>query len=83
MTSVAHELASENPQHANYDSAAPGLACFRKEMAYRFCQAHGRRQRLVSATRLGIAPMPATCVAPPGAEPIKSFSSASLQAVTA
>ena len=31
-----------------------GLACFRKRMGYRFCEAFGRRQRLVSAARLGI-----------------------------
>jgi lipoate-protein ligase B len=30
-----------------------GLACFRKRMAYRFAQALGRRQRLVSLQRLG------------------------------
>jgi lipoyl(octanoyl) transferase len=72
MTSIAHELGA---------ARAPGIACFRKEMAYRFCEAHGRRQRLVSAARLGIAPMPAVCAAPTGAEPIKSFASAELQAV--
>ena len=44
MTSLAVELAD----------AAPSVACFRKQVAYRFCQAHGRRQRLVSAQRLGI-----------------------------
>lgn len=74
MTSIAHELGA---------ARAPGLACFRKEMAYRFCKAHGKRQRLVSAVRLGIEQMPATCAAPAGAEPIKSFSFASLQAVGA
>jgi lipoyl(octanoyl) transferase len=74
MTSIAHELGAAH---------APGLSCFRKEMAYRFCEAHGRRQRLVSSARLGIAPMPAICAAPTGAEPIKSFAPASLQAVTA
>jgi len=31
-----------------------GLACFRKRMAYAFCEAHGARQRLVSRARLGI-----------------------------
>ena len=45
MTSIAHELGA---------ARAPGLACFRREMAYRFCRAHGRRQRLVSAARLHI-----------------------------
>jgi len=60
MTSVARELGVSNPRHANCDSAAfevneaPGVACFRKRMAHAFCQAHGRRQRLVSPGRLGI-----------------------------
>jgi lipoyl(octanoyl) transferase len=60
MTSVLDELATSNPRHADYDSAAldvneaPGVACFRKRMAHAFCQAHGRRQRLVSPRRLGI-----------------------------
>ena len=44
MTSVAQEGSPE------------GLPCFRKRIAYRFTQAFGRRQRLVSAARLGIAP---------------------------
>ena len=65
MTSIAAELGV---------SAAPGVACFRKEIAYRFCEAHGRRQRLVSATRLGIATTNARSGAPAGAEPIKSRS---------
>jgi lipoyl(octanoyl) transferase len=45
MTSVAAE------------SAAPGpfLPCFRKRMAWRFAQAHGARQRLVSRARLEAA----------------------------
>ena len=46
MTSVAAELGA---------ARAPSLACFRKEMAYRFCQAHGRRARLRTPSRLGIA----------------------------
>jgi lipoyl(octanoyl) transferase len=74
MTSIAQELGA---------ARAPGLSCFRKEMAYRFCEAHGRRQRLVSAARLGIAQMPATCGAPTGAEPIKSISSGVRQVVPA
>ena len=40
MTSVAREGSPE------------GVACFRKRMAYRFTQAFGRRQRLISAARL-------------------------------
>jgi lipoyl(octanoyl) transferase len=31
-----------------------GLACFRKRAAYRFCEAFGRRQRLVTPQRLGL-----------------------------
>jgi lipoyl(octanoyl) transferase len=45
MTSLADELPADR---------AAGIACFRKEVAYRFCQAHGRRQRLVTPRRLGI-----------------------------
>jgi lipoyl(octanoyl) transferase len=39
------------------EGIAEGLACFRKRMGYRFCEAFGRRQRLVSAARLGIEPL--------------------------
>lgn len=46
MTSVARELGPRR---------AAGVACFRRRVAYQFCQAHGRRQRLVSPRRLGIA----------------------------
>ncbi|HST34901.1 MAG TPA: lipoyl(octanoyl) transferase LipB [Solirubrobacteraceae bacterium] len=81
MTSIQQELACA-PLRGSA-ARAPGLACFRKEMAYRFCEAHRKRQRLVSAARLGIAQLPAICAAPTGAKPIKSFSSASLQAVSA
>jgi lipoate-protein ligase B len=31
-----------------------GLACFRRRMAYRFCEAFGLRQRLVTPQRLGV-----------------------------
>jgi lipoyl(octanoyl) transferase len=60
MTSIVAELATSNPRHADYDSAAldvneaPGVACFRKRMAHTFCEVHARRQRLVSPRRLGI-----------------------------
>jgi lipoyl(octanoyl) transferase len=74
MTSIAHELDTAH---------APGLPCFRKEMAYRFCQAHGRRQRLVSARRLGIDTARTVRAAPIRAEPSKSIASPSLQAVGA
>jgi hypothetical protein len=42
MTSVAAEAAD----------AGPHLACFRKRVAWRFAEAHGSRQRLVSRARL-------------------------------
>jgi len=60
MTSIVCELGLSNPRSANYDfaaldvSEAPGLACFRKRMAHAFCEAHSRRQRLVSPRRLEI-----------------------------
>jgi lipoate-protein ligase B len=51
MTSIAAELGA---------AGAPGVACFRKEIAYRFSDAHGRRARLVSPRALGIdAPLAA------------------------
>jgi lipoyl(octanoyl) transferase len=78
MTSIAREqepAADPNPRHEDYDSAAPdllrapGVACFRKRVAHAFCEAHSRRQRLVSPRRLGIeaplAPAPARRVAVP------------------
>ncbi|MFI5009783.1 MAG: lipoyl(octanoyl) transferase LipB [Solirubrobacterales bacterium] len=43
MTSIARELAPER---------GTGVGCFRKRVAFQFCQAHGRRQRLVSPRRL-------------------------------
>jgi lipoate-protein ligase B len=45
MTSLAQELAPER---------STGLPCVRRRVAFHFCQAHGRRQRLVSPRRLGI-----------------------------
>jgi lipoyl(octanoyl) transferase len=44
MTSVAHESTGE----------CEALRCFRKRIAHALCQAHGKRQRLVSPARLGI-----------------------------
>ncbi|MGO9319591.1 MAG: lipoyl(octanoyl) transferase LipB [Solirubrobacteraceae bacterium] len=63
MTSLARELAAGGAQAppgaaATFDcwpiSDRSALACMRKRIAYSFCQAHGRRQRLVSPARLGI-----------------------------
>jgi lipoyl(octanoyl) transferase len=71
MTSLARELGASNPKQADYDFAAetPGVACFRKRMAHAFCEAHSRRQRLVSPRRLGIeaplAPAPTRRLAVP------------------
>ena len=36
------------------EGVAEGIACFRKRVGHRFSEAFGRRQRLVSAARLGI-----------------------------
>jgi lipoyl(octanoyl) transferase len=73
MTSLAVELGAD----------APGVACFRKEIAYRFCEAHGRRQRLVSPQRLGVTTTDTRGGAPSGAEPIESRSVAPTEAVLA
>ncbi|HEY3865097.1 MAG TPA: lipoyl(octanoyl) transferase LipB [Solirubrobacteraceae bacterium] len=60
MTSIAHEAPSGSPV---------GLPCFRRRMAHAFCEAHSRRQRLVSPRRLGIeaplAPAPTRRMAVP------------------
>ncbi len=74
MTSISAELGA---------ARAPGLACFRKEMAYRFARAHGRRQRLVSARRLGIDVAHAESGAPAGAQPIKTIHRDTAEAVPA
>jgi lipoyl(octanoyl) transferase len=72
MTSIVAELGA---------AKAPGLACFRKEMAYRFCLAHGRRQRLVSPQRLDIAAALSPRGRPPEAQPINSLAAAEPRAV--
>jgi lipoyl(octanoyl) transferase len=46
MTSLAREQAP---------APATGMACVRRRVAYRFAEAHGLRQRLVTPARLGIA----------------------------
>jgi lipoate-protein ligase B len=45
MTSIAREAPSDT---------SAGLPCFRRRIAHAFCEAHDRRQRLVSPRRLGI-----------------------------
>ncbi|HUN79515.1 MAG TPA: lipoyl(octanoyl) transferase LipB [Solirubrobacteraceae bacterium] len=46
MTSIAFERGTAD------------IGCFRRRMAHAFCAIHGRRQRIVSASRLGIADTP-------------------------
>ncbi len=74
MTSIARELAP---------GRSSGLACARRRMAFHFCQAHDRRQRLVSPWRLGIDAANAASEAPAGAMPIEVISSAPVAAVPA
>jgi len=55
MTSIARESAGAGSALAA--GRAPGersLTCFRRRIAHSFCEAHSRRQRLVSPRRLGI-----------------------------
>jgi lipoyl(octanoyl) transferase len=52
MTSLACEVAG-GPAPIPTGCQQPP-SCFRKRVAFSFCQAHGRRQRLVSPQRLGI-----------------------------
>jgi lipoyl(octanoyl) transferase len=65
MTSIANELSAHR---------AVGLACFRKEVAYRFCQAHGKRQRLVTPRRLGIDCAKTAGPAPAASTPAQAVS---------
>jgi lipoyl(octanoyl) transferase len=53
----AHAAAGGGPGEAEF------LRCFRRRMAFRFAEAHGRRQRLVSPTRLEAAVAPVASVA--------------------
>jgi lipoyl(octanoyl) transferase len=80
--------AAPAPDSSAPDAAAgacsPELSCFRKEMAHRFCQAHGRRQRLVTPSLLGIAGH-AACTAglATGRAPIKTVQPAAVRPVLA
>jgi lipoyl(octanoyl) transferase len=51
MTSIAAEL-ERGDREATCTRTT--LSCFRKRIAHHFCEAHGRRQRLVTSQRLGI-----------------------------
>jgi lipoyl(octanoyl) transferase len=77
MTSIARESAG-----ACGPPGAPSLTCFRRRMAYSFCQAHGRRQRLVTARRLGIGNTHAAGLAAERA-PVKTVPSLQAEAVPA
>jgi lipoyl(octanoyl) transferase len=77
MTSLARELPTDptqtTPGAMPTLGCEPALACFRKRMAYAFCQAHGRRQRLVSPARIGIDTANAALIrtiSTPPAEPV-------------
>jgi lipoyl(octanoyl) transferase len=52
MTSIARERPA--PSATDEAACAAEMLCFRRRMAHSFALAHGRRQRLVSARRLGI-----------------------------
>jgi len=67
MTSLAREVARQGAPEA---SCARLLGCFRRRVAYSFCLAHARRQRLVSPQRLGIQAPPASPRAPAPGEAV-------------
>jgi lipoate-protein ligase B len=71
MTSVAEETGGQGE----------GVPCLRKRLAHAFCQAHGARQRLVSAQRLGAATPTESGGAQ--AEPIETLSRPLAEAVPA
>ncbi|MFI5003922.1 MAG: lipoyl(octanoyl) transferase LipB [Solirubrobacterales bacterium] len=56
MTSVAAERERNGGEGA---CTRTTVACLRRRIAHHFCEAHGRRQRIVSPQRLGIAASPA------------------------
>jgi lipoyl(octanoyl) transferase len=57
MTSIADERGARGAESGLRGADCPGalLSCFRRRVAHHFCALHGRRQRLVSPRRLGIA----------------------------
>jgi lipoyl(octanoyl) transferase len=62
MTSVSRELGRGlKPAHP--------MACFRRQAAHGFCEAFGRRQRLVSPVRLGLTDAPLAPARAPDREP--------------
>jgi lipoyl(octanoyl) transferase len=71
MTSLQRELGPER---------STGLECVRRRVAFHFAEAHGRRQRLVSARRLGIDTTNAAGLASERA-PIKTLPAAAAEPV--
>jgi lipoyl(octanoyl) transferase len=69
MTSLTAEAAG--------GAGAERLACFRKRIAYSFCETQGRRQRLVSPARLGLEATPTPSGGPAGPEPFRIIRAAS------
>ena len=51
---VACGLPSVRMTSLQQEGAGDDLACFRRRMGHRFCEAFGRRQRLVTPQRLGL-----------------------------
>jgi len=80
MTSLARESAGPSTPTRPPELCAGdrSLSCFRRRMAHAFCQAHGRRQRLVSPPRVGIDAANAARRATERA-PIETISSASAE----
>jgi lipoyl(octanoyl) transferase len=59
MTSIARELLA----------GSTGMPCVRRRVAFEFCRAHGRRQRLVPPSRIGIqVPLPRLAPGPAPAQ---------------
>jgi lipoyl(octanoyl) transferase len=76
MTCIARESA-----RACRPGSDRSLRCFRRRIAFSFCEAHGRRQRLVSPQRLGIATTHAGLA--PERAPVKPTPSPQAEAVPA
>src|SRR5258707_3921440 len=76
MTSLAAE--TEGAHHhgaspvAGSGQAGERIGCFRKRVAHAFCEAHGRRQRIVTPTRLGLSAAQIHRGGPVGPEPFRS-----------
>jgi lipoate-protein ligase B len=60
---VACGLPSVRMTSVQAETGAGSVGCFRRRAAFRLAEALGRRQRLVTPERLGLAPAPATAAA--------------------